>query len=64
MEMLSYYNCFNTKISEVENKRSNTSSLVTKQADLANKTDFDNKLIAFNRKIISNKAKDLEIKRN
>ena len=84
----------NTKISEVENKILNTSSLVTttvvntkiseienkipdhakyattpkfnklaaenfaarlKQANLGRKTDFDNKIISFNRKITSKK---------
>ena len=32
-----------------------------KQANLVNKTDFDNKLISFNRKITSNKTKYLEV---
>ena len=89
----------NTKISEVENKIPDTSSLVTrtvlnkkisdvenkildhakyittqefnelnaenfaarlKQANLVRKTNFDNELISFNRKITSNKAKYLE----
>ena len=31
------------------------------QADLVNKTNFDNKLINFNRQITSNKAKHLEV---
>ena len=31
-----------------------------KQADLVNKTDFDNKLTSFNRRITSNKTKYLE----
>ena len=84
----------NTKVSEVENKILDTSSLVTtkvenkihdrakyintqecskliaenfkerlKQANLVNKTDFDNKLISFNRKITSNKTKYLEVKK-
>ena len=92
----------NTKISEVENKLSAASSLITitvlnangkienkipdharyittqefnkltaenfaailKQANLVSKTDFDNKLIGFNRKITSNKIKHLEVKKN
>ena len=92
----------NTKISEVENKLSAASSLITitvlntngkienkipdhtryittqefnkltaenfaailKQANLVSKTDFDNKLIGFNRKITSNKIKHLEVKEN
>ena len=92
----------NTKISEVENKIPNTSSLVTttvhntkisesknkvpnhdkcittpefnkltaenftarlKQANLVTKTDFDNKLTSFNRKITSNKTKHLEVQK-
>ena len=94
------YNCFlNVKISEVENKIQNTSSLVTttvfstkisevenkitdhakypefnqltaenfaatvKQADLVNKNDFDNKLRSFNKWIISDKIKYLEIQK-
>ena len=32
-----------------------------KQADLVNKTDFDNKLTRFNKRITSNKTKNLEI---
>ena len=90
----------NTKISEVENKIPNTSSLVTatvlntkitgvqnkspdnskyittqefnklktenfaarlKQANLVSKTDFDNKLTSFNKRITSNKTKQLEV---
>ena len=92
----------NTKISEVENKVSDTSSLVTttilntkiievenkipdrakyittqesnrltvenfaarlKHANLVRKTDIDNKLITFNRKITSNKTKYLEVQK-
>ena len=34
---------------------------ISKQADLVNKTDFDNKLISFNRRFTSNKTKDLEV---
>ena len=63
----------NTKISEVENKIVDHSKYITtqefnkltaekfalrlKQANLVNKTDFDNKIISFNRKITSNKTK-------
>ena len=32
-----------------------------KQANLVTKTDLDNKLISFNRKITSNKTKQLEV---
>ena len=32
-----------------------------KQADLVNKTDFDNKLTSFNRQITSNKTNHLEV---
>ena len=92
----------NTKITEVENKIPDTSSLVTttilntkineventipdhakyittqefinliaenfaarsKQANLVNKTDFDNKLTSFNRKITSNKTKYPEVQK-
>ena len=34
-----------------------------KQADLVKKTDFDNKLIGFNRKITPNKPKYLEVQK-
>ena len=34
-----------------------------KQADLVNKTDFDNKLTSFTRRITSNKAKHLEVQK-
>ena len=60
----------NTKISEVENKIPDNSKYITtqefnkltaenlearlKQADLVNKTDFDNKLTNFNKRINSN----------
>ena len=63
----------NTKISEIENKIRDYAKYITtqefnkftakyfeailKQADLANKTDFDNKLTIFNRRITSNKKK-------
>ena len=61
----------NTKINKVENKISGKSKYITtqefnklaaenfaarlKEADLVNKTDFDNKLTSFNRRITSNK---------
>ena len=32
-----------------------------KQANLVTKTDLDNKLISFNRKVTSNKTKQLEV---
>ena len=32
------------------------------QADLVNKTDFDNKLTSLNRRITSNKTKHLEVR--
>ena len=32
-------------------------------ANLVNKTDFDNKLIKFNRKVTSNKTKYLEVQK-
>ena len=67
----------NTKISEVENKIPNHDKCITtpefnkltaegfaarlKQADLVNKTDFDNKLTSFNRRITSNKTKHFKI---
>ena len=35
-----------------------------KQADLVNKTDFDNKLTSFNKLITSNKTKLLEVQKN
>ena len=62
----------NTKISEVENKIPDYSKYITtqefnklmaenfearlKQADLVNKTDFDNKLTSFNKRITSNET--------
>ena len=65
-------NVLNTKTSEVENKIPDSSKYITtqksnkltaenfaarlKQADLVNKTDFDNKLTSFNKQITSNKA--------
>ena len=67
----------NAKTSKVENQNPNNSKCITtqqfsklttkifetrlKQADLINKADFDRKLISFNRKIVSNKTKYLEI---
>ena len=69
----------NTKINEVENKIPDYTKHITtlefnkpraerfaarlKQADLANKTDFDNKLTSFNRRIASNKTKHLEVQK-
>ena len=69
----------NTKVSEVENKIPNNSKYFTtqklnnltaenfearlKQADLVNKTDFDNKLASFNKRITSNKTKRLEVRK-
>ena len=66
----------NTKIGKVENKTPDNAKYITtpefnkltaenvaarlKQANLVNKTDFDSKLISFNRKIITNKTKYLE----
>ena len=66
----------NTKISEVENKIPDNSKYITTQefntltaenfevklklADLVNKTGFDNKLTSFNKRIASNKSKNLE----
>ena len=69
----------NTKISEFENKIPNHDKYVTapefneltakkfaarlKQANLVDKTDFDNKLTSFNRRITSNKTKYLEVQK-
>ena len=69
----------NTKNSKVENKIPDNSKYITteefnklmaekfaarlKQADLVNKTDFDNKLTSFNRQITSNKIKHLELQK-
>ena len=69
----------NTKISDVENKTPNHDKYITtpefnklaaesfaarlKQDDLVNKTDFDNKLTSFNRQIISNKTKHLQVQK-
>ena len=68
---------FKTKIGEVENKIPDHAKYITtqefnkltagsfkeilKQGNLVSKTDFDNKLISFNRKITSNKIKYLEV---
>ena len=67
------------KISKVENKIPDNSKYITtqefdkctvenfvarlKQADLANKIDFDNKLTSFNGRISSNKTKHLEVQK-
>ena len=71
-------NVLNTKIREAENKIPDNSKYINnqefnnatrenftrlKQADLVNKTDFDNKLTRFNRHIESNKAKHLEVQK-
>ena len=69
----------NAKISEVENKIPDNSKYITiqelnkltvenyaaklKQANLVNKTDFDNKLTSFNKRITSNKTKHLEVQK-
>ena len=69
----------NTKISEVENKIPDNSKYITikefnkltaenfaareKQADLVSKTDSDNKLTSFNRRITSNKTKHLKVQK-
>ena len=67
----------NTNITEVENKIPDNSKYITtqefnklkaenfaarlKQAKLLNKTDFNNKLTSFNKRITSNKTKHLEV---
>ena len=66
----------NTKLSEVENKilkydttlefnRLTAGSFASrlKHVDFVNKTDFDNKLMSFKRRIISNKIKHLEVQK-
>ena len=69
-------NVLNTKISEVEEKIPDHAKYITTQefnkltaenltarltqTNLLNKTDFDNKLIGFNKKITSNKTKYLQ----
>ena len=68
-----------TKISEVQNKISDHTKYITtqelnklkaenfaarlKQVNLVSRTDFDNKLISFNKKITSNETKYLELKK-
>ena len=70
----------NSKLGELEYEISNHDKYITtsefikltektftarlKQADLVSKTDFDNKLTSFNRKISSNKTKYLEVQRS
>ena len=69
----------NTNISEVENKIPHLAKYITTQefdnltaenfearlkpADLVNKTDFNDKLISFNREITSYKTKYLEVQK-
>ena len=69
----------NTKISEVENKIPHHDKYITtpefnkltienfevrlKQSNLVAKTDLDNKLTTFNRKITSNETKHLEVQK-
>ena len=69
----------NIEVSELENKIPNHEKYITttefnelaaesfaarlKQADLKNKTDFDNKLTNFNRRITLNKTKHLEVQK-
>ena len=69
----------NTKISEVQNKNPDDSKYITtqefykltaenfaarlKQAAFVNKTDFDNKLTSFNKRLTSNKTKNLEVQK-
>ena len=68
-----------TQISEVEYRFPDNSKYITtqefkkqtaenfaaklKQSDLVNKTDFDNKLTSFNRRITLNKTKHLEVQK-
>ena len=68
-----------TKISEVENKIPDQGKYITtqefnklmaenftvrlKQADLVNKTDVNDKLTSFNKPILSNKIKHLEVQK-
>ena len=70
----------NTEIGEVKNKIPDHSKYITtpefnklsaenfaerlKQVNSVTKSDFDNKLISFNRKITSNKIKYLEVQKN
>ena len=69
----------NTKIEEVEKKIPDHSKYITtpefnklisenfairlKQANLMTKIDFDNKLTSFNKRVISNKTKHLEVQK-
>ena len=69
----------NTKISEGENKIPDSSKYITtqefdklttesfaaklKQSNVVNKTDFDNKLTNFTKRITSNKTKHLEVQK-
>ena len=69
----------NARISEVENKIPDNSKYITtqefnkltaenfaaklKQTDLVNKTDLDNKLTSFSKRITSNKTKQLEVQK-
>ena len=69
----------NTKISEFENKIPNHDKFINtpefnkltaegfgarlKQANLVSNTDFDNKIISFNRKTTSSKTKYLEVRK-
>ena len=69
----------NTRISKVESKIPSHAKYITtpefnklkeenfttrlKQANLVNKTDFDNKLTSFNKRITSNKTKHLEFQK-
>ena len=70
----------NTKISEVENKVPDHDKCITNQkfnklttenfparlaqANLKSKTDFDNRLISFNKRTTSNKIKCLKVLKN
>ena len=76
--VFSDYKCSQYKISEVENKIRDHAKYITtpelnkftaekftarlKQVNLVHKTDFDNKLPSFNRKITSNMTKYLEVR--
>ena len=61
---------YNTKITEIEKKlndHDNLNAIVLNmklaQANLVRKTDFDNKLADLNRKIVSNKTRDIAIRK-
>ena len=72
-------NVLNSKISEVENEIPDNSKYITtrefnkltaenfaailKQANLVKKTDFDNKLTSFNKRITSNETKHLGVEK-